>query len=323
MAKIAKILPIPKTPSANKKSTANSLLEKGYHRQPGATLRIMPVKLPDGRFLTNLDENAPHVLKIKDDIIRKAEQETIKEKRKRLEDATGLQLGPKSPYYSEMLKRGPEEGGVAQMCVLQDKENIFNFDDPFQELTFLWASLHPYIAPSLEDYKKGNAKPSCQFYVCNPEAEAKLIYDENRIKDKCITSLGDASLDKRKMVARLLGLPISENDKEEIVYNQLHDFITSGEVKAGEYKGYRAVTLFNQIMELKDNALTTKDLIKQALTYGVYKKKNKAVFEGDNSIAEDEDALLKLLMSTKNQDDYLALEEKVNNKKGILPNSIN
>lgn len=327
MATIAKILPIPRVASEDKKSTANSLLRKGYNRQPGACVRIMPVRISDGRYLTGLDENAPSVLKIADKTEREIEQKRIKETRTRLENTAGINLGPKSDFYSKIsqadrdgLYNNPKTGEVtkvAEMVRLQDGENIFNFEDPFQEITFLWVSQHPNVASSLEDFRTGKAKPSCQFYVCNPEIENKIIYTEKKLVNKCVIDLNNASLEKRKMIARLIGLPISESDKEDFVYNELDNFIKSGEVKAGEFKGYKAVTLFNQLMDLKDNMLTTKDLIKQALTFGVYKKKNGAIYEGENQVAENEDALLKILMSNDGQKDYLALDAKINNKKNI------
>jgi hypothetical protein len=207
---------------------------------------------------------------------------------------------------------------VAQMQKLKDGENIFNFKNPIEEISFLWVSqLKNLVAPSLEDWKKGKSKPTCQFYVCDPEKENKIMYDEKREVNKSIISLTNASLEKRKQVARLLGLPVSESDKEETVYNILDTFVKQGEVKAGEFKGQRAVVLFNQMMDLKDNILSIKDLVKQALSLGVYRKKNRKVYEGETEVAEDEDALVKHLMSTKNQEDLLALEIKVNDKKKV------
>ena len=324
---IAKILPIPKKVKEGEKSVAASLMAKGYNRQPGAIVRQMPDRLPDGRYVTGMDENAPDVLSIVDDKTREAEQERRIATRKRLELATGINLSPKSEFYSKMMQ-GDRDGKytnkegisitVAQMQKLKDGENIFNFKNPMEEINFLWVSqLKNLIAPSLEDWKKGKCKPSCQFYVCDPEKENKILYDEKRETNKSIVSLTNASLDKRKQVARLLGLPVSESDKEETVYNILDTFIKQGEVKAGEYKGQRAVMLFNQMMDLKDNMLSIKDLVKQALTLGVYRKKNRRIYEGETEVAEDEDALLKHLASSKNQEDLIALEIKVNDKKKV------
>lgn len=329
-ARIAKILPIPKQADPNKRSTANSLLQKGYNRQPGAKLTIYPIRLSDGRYLTNLDEDAPHVLAISDKGAREAEQLLIKERRERLERQTGLKLGPRSYFYSKISQCDPQSGiytdritgestKVATPVRLQDGENIFNFTDPFQELAFLWVSLHPNVAENLELYKTGKVSPGVQFYVNDPEKEANVIYKEKQEIAKATITLGNLSLEQRKKVAKLLGLLISDNDREQEVFNQLDDFIKSGEIKSGEYKGYRAVPLFNQISGLKDNILNTKSLIKDALALGVYKSKNKSIFEGDYEVASDTDILLKRLISNAGQEEYIALEDKVNNKKGIIP----
>ena len=329
-AKVAKILPIPKTADPNRKSTANSLLQKGFNRQPGAALTIMPIRLPDGRYLTGLDELAPHVLKIADKTAREIEQKIILERKERLEKQSGLDLNPRSFYYSKISSANPQSGiytdeksgtstKVATMCHLQDGENKFNFADPIQEITFLWVSLHPNIAPSLEDYKSGKVGPSVQFYVNDPDKEADIIYKENQTKDKAIIDLSAMSIDKRKKVARLIGLLISDNDKESEVYNQLREFIQVGVVASGEFKGYKSVTLFNSIASLKDNILEGKSIIKDALSLGIYRAKHKAIFEGENQISEDQDDLLKKLLSNAGQEDYLALQQKVANKRGILP----
>ncbi len=317
MATIAKIIPIPKAASNDKKTTANSLLQHGYNRQPGSCLRIMPGKLPDGRYLTGLDDKAPYILAITDKTSREYRQKEVLEKRHRLEEATGLDLSPKAAYYSEMLTRDPDKGGVAQMAKLQDKDNVFNFADPYQEITFCWVALHPMVASSLEAWKTGKAKPSCQFYVCDPEEEAQMIYKENRETDNSIITLNSLTLDKRKMVARLLALPVSENDKEDIVFNMLHAFITSGEVKSGEYKGLNSIKLFNRMATLDDQIMTIKDLIKQALSLGVYRRKNLKVYEGDFEIASSEEELVKVLSDAKGQEDYLALQIKVDEKKKV------
>lgn len=333
---IAKVLPIPKQFDPNKRSTANSLLQKGYNRQPGAKNTIYPVRLSDGRYLTGLDEDAPHVLSIKDDAARKAEIASIKERRARLERQTGLKLGPRSLFYSKISQADPQSGiyndprtgdstKVASAVRLTDGENVFNFADPFQEIAFLWVSLHPNVAPSLEAWKKGaddegnRVSPSVQFYVQNPEKEANVLYKEKMEILSASNTLKNGSVEQRKKWAKLLGLLVSDSDREQEVLIALDDFIKSGEVKSGEYKGYRAVPLFNTISTLKDNLLNTKALIKDAITLGVYKLKNKVVFEGDYQVAEDTDMLLKHLVSSAGQEDYIALEEKVNNKKGIVP----
>lgn len=328
--RIAKILPIPKQADPNKRSTANSLLQKGYNRQPGAKNTIYPVRIPDGRYLTGLDENAPDILAISDKTARESEQAELINKRERLEAQTGLKLGPRSHFYSKISQADPQSGiytdnrtdestKVATAVRLQDGENVFNFSDPFQEIAFLWVSLHPNVAPSLESYKTGKVSPSVQFYVHDPEKESNIIYKEKQEIAKSVITLSNGSLEQRKKWAKLLGLLVSDNDREQEVFNQLDDFIKSGEVKSGEYKGYRAVPLFNQIATLKDVILNTKALIKDALILGVYKSKNRAIYEGDTEVSPDTDLLLKRLASSAGQEEYLALEDKVNNKKGIIP----
>lgn len=328
--RMAKIMPIPKTFDPSKQSTANSFLKHGFHRQPGAALTCYPVRLPDGRYLTGLDEKAPSVLAIIDKAAREIEQKNIVELRTSLEEITALDLGPRSNYYSKISQANRDgiytdvhSGAVTKVAKpyrLQDGKqgNVFNFVDPMQQVTFLWVSQHPSIASSLEDYKSGNAKPSCQFYICNPELEADIIYKEKQEQTKCVVELQKASLEKRKRVAKLLGLLVSNNDREQDVFIMLDDFIKSGQITTGEFKGYRAIALFKQMMDLKDNILEARVMIKDALTLGIYRLKNKAVYEGPNTqVAESVEALLNHLLSSAGTEEYLALDAKIQNKRGI------
>ena len=315
MAQIAKILPIPRTVNPSIKSTANSLLAKGFSRQAGSSFKIMPVKLPDGRYLTGLDENAPYVLKMSEQD-RLIEQPLILEKRIRLEKATGLDLGPRSVYYSEMLKRDPRDSGVEKMLDLHESGNTFNFEDPFQEIKFTWAALHPSVASSLEAYNRdGNQR--IKFYVQNPEEEAGIIYKEKQKINKSVILLESFSIEKRKMIARLIALPIGEDDKEQVVYNLLDSFIKSGTVKEGEYKGYSTVDLFNRIAGMKDKQMVVKDAIRKAIDYNIYHKKYGKIWEGEVPIAEDEDSLVLELASSKGQESYMALDAKLQQRKKI------
>lgn len=315
-ANIAKINSIKRVSGSEEKTTANSLATKGYNRQPGAFVRLVPYKEADGRYRTGLDEKGAYIDKFPKEQ-QVIEREKVLALRKKLEDATKMNLDSRSDYYSGVY--GPNYGTrkVAESVKLKDGENVFNLDDPFQAITFAWLSCHPMIAMSYEHYRTGKAGPNVQYYVSNPEVEDKIVYNENKAINKAIVELDEMTPEKMKMVGKLLGLPISDNDSEPQVYNQLDKFIKSGEIKTGDNKGFRAVALFHNVVNLKDDLMAVKATIKDAISLGVYRKKAGVVYEGEASIADDEDMLLRRLASAKGQTEYLALEKKIQDKKLI------
>jgi hypothetical protein len=122
--------------------------------------------------------------------------------------------------------------------------------------------------------------------------------------------------DKKKKVARLLGLPISDDSKEEIVYNLVDNVLKETEFKGGKFQGLSTVEVFNRFADMKENLLHIRDLVKQAVTHSVYRvKPNGRIYEGDYEIAVDEDALIKFLADDDNQDELLTLEGKLKTKK--------
>ena len=113
-----------------------------------------------------------------------------------------------------------------------------------------------------------------------------------------------------------LGLPVSDDTKEEFVYNQVDNILKQTEFKSGKYQGLSTVEVFNRFADMKENLLHIKDLVKQAVTHSVYRvKPNGRIYEGEFEIAVDEEALVKFLADDDNQDELLTLERKFKSKK--------
>jgi CO dehydrogenase/acetyl-CoA synthase gamma subunit (corrinoid Fe-S protein) len=122
--------------------------------------------------------------------------------------------------------------------------------------------------------------------------------------------------DKKKKVARLLGLPVTDDTKEEVVYNLVDNVLKQTEFKTGKYQGLTPVEVFNRFADMKENLLHIKDLVKQALTHSIYRAKaNGKIYEGEFEVAKDEDDLVKFLADDDNQDELITLEQKVKTKK--------
>ena len=117
-------------------------------------------------------------------------------------------------------------------------------------------------------------------------------------------------------MARLLGLPVSDDSKEDAVYNLVDNVLKQTEFKNGKYQGLNPVEVFTRFADMKENLLHIKDLVKQAVLHSVYRiRPNGKVYEGEFEVAKDEDDLIKLLSDDDNQDMLLTLEGKLKGKK--------
>ena len=320
MARIAKILPLPVNFKQGEMTMQNALAEKGYMRHPGTGIGICPVQGLDGKYLTGLDPEANYIRRmhmVNPDAARH-EAAIVKERKERLESVTGLDLGPRSEYYAGVYGPKFNTGLVASRVKLIDGENTFNFSNPHKEIEFWWLTqITDLIAPSQEEWKKGNCKSTVQFYISNPEAEAAIVYAQNMTVTKAIETLRQMAVDKQRKVAKLIGLPITDNDKPEIVFNALYTMISKGSVEVGEHKGQNSVELFNRIAGMTDKLLTVRSLVREAIQLRVLSKRNGIVYEGEASIAQSEDELIGQLSMESKQMELLALETRVADKKKI------
>jgi hypothetical protein len=237
MGKTGKISSIKKEYNRNNGSLEASLSAHGYSRFPGTGVRFVPYKEANGTYRTGLDPNATYLQKLKKTHPEnyKLEVDRVTELKKRLEAETGLDLGPKSEYYTQIFNDRVQV--KAAIVRLKEGDNVYNMDDPFQVITYEWLRVHPLIASSYQAYERGEYPSNTQFYVNDENIEEELKYRKKTLINKAIGFLDSLSLEKRKKVARLLGLPVSDNSKESMVYNLLDTFIKQSEIKSGDFKG--------------------------------------------------------------------------------------
>lgn len=319
MGKTGKISSIKKEYNRNNGSLEASLSLHGYSRFPGTGVRFVPYKEPNGSYRTGLDENAPYLQKMKRTHPEnwKIETDRIKALKKDLEERSGLDLGPRSDYYTQMFN--DRVSIKAEIIRLKEGDNIFDLDDVFKAITYAWLRVHPLIASSYGAYERGEYPSNTQFYVNDEDIEEEIKYKRKTQINKAVGTLDSLGLDKRKKVARLLGLPVSESSKETFVYNLLDTFIKSQEIKAGDYKGANPVDLFLKFAKMDDKIVSTKDLVEQAIKHSIYRiTKGGRITEGGQEIAKSKDELVSDLMDDKFQDDLLALQEKLKMKKSVI-----
>lgn len=319
MGKTGKISSIKKEYNRNNGSLEASLSLHGYSRFPGTGVRFVPYKEANGSYRTGLDVKAPYLEKMKRAHPEnwKLEVDRITALKKDLEERSGLDLGPRSDYYTQMFN--DRVSIKAEIIRLKEGDNIFDLDDVFKAITYAWLRVHPLIASSYGAYERGEYPSNTQFYVNDEDIEEEIKYKRKTQINKAVGTLDSLGLDKRKKVARLLGLPVSESSKETFVYNLLDTFIKSQEIKAGDYKGANPVDLFLKFAEMDDKIVSTKDLVEQAIKHSIYRiTKGGRITEGGQEIAKSKDELVSDLMDDKFQDDLLALQEKLKMKKSVI-----
>lgn len=320
MSKNGKISTIKREISeASGQTMDSSLSKRGMIRVPGTGVFKYPYKELDGKYRTGLDENAAYIQRMFErgqKLEAEAEIERIREARPRLEKALDVDLGPRSTFWNCSLSKGSGDVSHAQPVKLTDGDNYFDLSVPFQEVLFSYTRVHPTIASSHQAWERGDYPADTQFYVVDEDVENKVIFKKKQLINKAIVKLDDMTPEKKRKVARQLGLPVSEDTKEEVVYNLIDNLLKQTEFKTGKYAGLDPVKVFLDYADMKEQILHIKDLIKQALMHSIYRvKSNGKIMEGETEVAVDEDELVKYLIKDENQEELISLENKLKFKK--------
>jgi len=317
MGRIGIISPIKKDYSGSLgQTTESSLALKGLSRIPGTKVSKLPYKELSGKYRTGLDENAAYIKRIQDPTERELEIKRIKELREKLEEALGVDLGPRSDYWNYAKANRDNEEQHVKLIQLMDKDNVFLLDDPHQELAFTWLKAHPSIASSLEAWERGEFPADTVFYVVDKDMENNVLYKRKKKINDAIVKLTSMTIDKKRKVARQLGLPVSDNTTEETVYNLIDNELKQTEFKSGKHQGLNPVEVFTRFADMKDNILAAKDLVKQALIFNIYREKPSGIItRGEAEVAKSEEELVKLLVDEDNQDMLIELENDIKSKK--------
>ncbi len=321
MGKIGRISPIKREYSKESgQSLASSLAEKGMSMFPGTIKGMVPYKEKNGSYRTGLDPEALYIKKMSPEEGDK-ERARVKAMFDELTEITGLDLSPKSDYYAKMFDNHFSDTERAQYVKLQDSANIFNLSIPQQAITFAWLRVHPEIAPTFNAWERGLSTyrcpvvSACQFFVDDVDYQTEVTYKQNVLIDKAVNSLVGMTPTKQLKVAKLLSLPVSYNSTPEAIYNQLTGYIKSTDTKGRKSSN---VTSFNAMAQMEDENLDMRFRIKEALDFNVYRTgKAGKIYEGETLIGDDEKDLIDFFSNPKNQDDYLALQRKIDNAKSV------
>jgi hypothetical protein len=318
MGKIGKISTIKKEYNNSQLQTMQGgLAIKGLTRIPGTGVFKYPYKELDGRYRTGLDPEANYIRRISDPLEREMEVERVKNLKEKIEIALGgIDLGPRSKFWNYGLSTSSDDSLHVQPVKLIDGDKFFDLSTPLQELAFSWLRVHPTIASSYQAWERGEFPADTQFYVADDEIENAVLFKKKQLINKAIVKFDSMTPEKKRKVARLLGLPVTEDTKEEAVYNLVDNVLKQTEFKNGKYQGLNPVEVFTRFADMKENLLHIKDLVKQAITHSIYRlKANGKIYEGEFEVAKDEDDLVKHLADDDNQEDLITLEQKLKSKK--------
>lgn len=317
MGKLGKISTIKRDYNSNLQTLQSGLAAKGMTRIPGTGVFKYPYKELDGKYRTGLDPDAGYIKRIQDPTEKELEIERVTKLKERLQASLGdIDLGPRSKFWNYGLSTGVNDSLHVKAVKLLDGDNMYDLTVPIQEISFAWLRVHPTIASSYQAWERGEYPADTQFYVVNDEIESQIVYKKKQSINKAIIKFDGMSMEKKRKVARLLGLPVTSDSKEEVVYNLVDNMLKQSEVKSGTYKGLNPVEVFSRFADMKDNLLHIKDLIKQAIQHSIYRvKPSGKIYEGEYEVAMDEDELVKYLVDEDHQDDLLVLEKKLKSKK--------
>ena len=318
MSKIGKISTIKKDYSVSGLETMQGGLSKhGLTRIPGTGVFKYPYKELDGKYRTGLDKDAAYIKRIADKTEREIEEKRVKDTHDKLKAALGgIDLGPRSSFWNHSLSTSTDDSLHIQPVKLIDGDNYFDTNFPQQELAFSWLRVHPTIASSYGAWERGEFPAETQFYVVDDDIENVVVYKKKTLINKAILKFDSMTPEKKKKVARLLGLPVTDNTTEESVYNQVDNILKQTEFKSGTYQGLSTIEVFNRFADMKEDLLHIKDVVKQAIQLSIYRlKPNGKIYEGEFEVATDEDELVKWLADDDHQDDLLTLEGKLKMKK--------
>jgi len=318
MGKLGKISTIKKEYNNSQLQTMQGGLSlRGLTRIPGTGVFKYPYRELDGKYRTGIDPEAAYIRRISDPLEREMETERVTALRDKLQAALGdVDLGPRSQFWNYGLSTSSNDSLHVQPVKLLDGDNFFDLSIPLQELAFSWLRVHPTIASSYQAWERGEFPADTQFYVADEDIENAVMFKKKQLINKAIVKFDSMTPDRKRKVARLLGLPVTDDTKEEAVYNLVDNVLKQTEFKNGKYQGLNPVEVFTRFADMRDNLLHIKDLVKQAITHSIYRlRPNGKVYEGEFEVAKDEDDLIKLLADDDNQDMLLTLEGKLKTKK--------
>lgn len=315
MGRAIKISPIEKQYNPGFKTLESSLAAKGFTRSPGTHRYLMPSVEADGRYRTGLDPKAQYIKALAGEE-QKAELQFIAETLAKLkEEWPDTDFSPRSKVWNPFSDHNPHVSHIPignETVILNPEGSTIDL------LNYCWVRVCKDIAPSLERYQRGGYG-ECQYYLANDEAETKSLFSKKKQINKAVVTFEELTPTKQKQIARLMGLPVSDSTTPEAVYNMMDTTLKTPEFESGEYKNMSTLSVFTDFVKMTDDRLKVKDLIEQAIRHNIYRKgTGDKIVEGSETISASKEELANFLLEDEHQQDLIALETRVRQKKATL-----
>lgn len=313
MASTVTITAIKKSTSDDFPSIQKSLQQAGHTRMPGTSVRLYPWRDVDGTYRTGLDENALYIRQMNPEDAQQ-EIERVRGFKEKAENMyPGIDLSPRSDFWTKMNDNDRGTISRAPIAILRGGDNILNIDSMEQFIVFCYLRVHKDVAPSAEALSTGRY-PTALFYINDHDHEDEVIYKRKTAINKARKGLDTLSVEKRKMIARQLLLPVSSTTKETTVYRLLDDFIE----KASTPKFAVNLEQFNKFLEMNDDNLLIRNTVRDAIEYRVIRRDSNNKFLINKKEFLNEDELIAHLTNIKNQEDYINVDQQIKIKKSVI-----
>lgn len=260
-------------------------------RMPGCVDVFSPAINDDGRFLTNLDEDALHVdLEHRDEILKK---------RQFLESKVGKDLSGTSDFWRTF-----------NVIISSDKPKVFDTDNPMDYISLQVLFANKNVAPTKEDAYTP-AYMGAQYYAYTEESEDAEEISSRKKRDKAVSHLLSISENKNKMLLYgqyLEGLKYNESLSTDTIYKMLRAYIESKDIKNAS--NYLAV------IEKSVEELQIKNLIDRALKQRLISKtgvgNKKQVYQyGQVTVGTNIEEVYKNLASPDFAPELLAIKKEL------------
>lgn len=297
----------------DQESLEYNLFKMNQSMVPGTSKKFYPARDARGRVITGLDENAVKILAIADKEVREAEQERVRTLRNYYEFLSGEDLRPESDYWKMVcgdLDNLTNSGGA----YLEDKNNIFDMDNPEHAITYYWLMETKMIAPSLEHLTQGKVDPAIvKFYVYDEIYETDEEFSRKKKLNSVKVALDGMTEGERKRIGKLLGLGITEESTSKKVYNTLDNYLSTPKT----HLDVDPIATFTKYAEMSKETIYVKNIINDLISLNIVRLKGGVVKEGETIWAKTVDEFEATLLDHKNAEILESFEDKIKQKRII------
>lgn len=178
------------------------------------------------------------------------------------------------------------------------KDIIFDLEDPFDELRYLYCKNHKRVKDSIFAHKA-----TANFVMINPEEESKKTNLFNRLKRDAVVAFNKMTPEEMRKALRIFGKS-AENLSPDVVENRLFDIVE------GDPQGFLNKWANNKKRD-------TQYLIERAISLNLIRKNKRLYTYGTDTIGHGLEEVIDYLDDPKNQDVLFALQQGIEGK-GVI-----